>query len=106
MTTHTTQTIQHSRLCFRNLGTTGWLAACAGLLLWGTTSAYALSSTNGLAVNALSANGIQLNALTANGLPQSLGVCSAPKLDSEIPPPAPAHSLPWHRLSQQALGKP
>jgi hypothetical protein len=57
MNTHPTQTIRRWMPCGRILGTTGWVAACAGLLVWGTTSAYALPGANGLTINGINLNG-------------------------------------------------
>lgn len=119
MNTHPTQTIRRSTPCFRILGTPVLVAACAGLLVLSTTAAYAGSmnglshnglSTNGLSQNGLSTNGLSTNALAQNGiflngLPQDRCVLRASKLDTELPPLDQAQHLPWHRLSQQGLGK-
>lgn len=105
MNTHTTRTIRRATPCSRILGTTGLVAACAGLMMLSTTAAYAHGWANGLHPNGLNPNGLTVNALTNTGLPQDRCVLGAPKLDTELPPLEQAQHLPWPRLSQQGLGK-
>lgn len=62
-------------------------------------------SLNGITMNGIATNGIPLQGLTLKGLLQALGALRVTKLDSEQPPPASAHRLPWHRISQTAVGQ-
>jgi hypothetical protein len=90
MATQTRRTTRHSARFFRATVKAYMVTACCGLVLLSAASSYAALTANGLHVNALTANGLHVNALTANGEP---------------PPAVQGKSLPFHGLSQKALGK-
>jgi hypothetical protein len=82
MATHTRLTTQRS-VKFHGATIKAYIVmACCGLVLLSAASSYA----------ALTANGLHVNALTANGA-------------GEPPPAVQGKSLPFHGLSQKALGK-
>ena len=79
--------------------------ACCGLVLLSAVSSHAAVGINGLSVNGLSVNGISSNALTSNGLASNGVALNGLTANGEPPPAIQGKSLPFHGLSQKALGK-
>ena len=129
MATQTRRSTRRLVRFFRVIGTGRMVVACCGLVLWSAVAAYAELPLNGLPLNGMPTNGLPLNGVPLNGKPiQGLpmnglilngvgpnglptqGVIShdlslpAPTLPREPFSAVPPESLPFHSVSQKALG--
>jgi hypothetical protein len=100
MATQTRRTTRHSARFFRATVKAYMVTVCCGLVLLSAVSSYAALTQNGLHVNTLSNNGLHVNTLSQNGLH-----VNALTTNGEPPPAVQGKSLPFHGLSQKALGK-
>jgi hypothetical protein len=130
MVTQTRRTIRRSARFFRATVTASMVAACCGLILWSAVVAHAGVQHNGIELNGLTENGILVNGMPFNGLnpngvtinglhvnglnPNGLSqngilvngmLRNAQPSQAEMPPGGQRDSLPFHSLSQRALGK-
>jgi GLTT repeat (6 copies) len=115
MRTRTRQTMRRSTRFPRATAKTRMVIACCGLLLWSAVSAHAATALNGIATNGILVNGVISNGLAVNGLASNgIGtngistngiLRNAQPSQAEMPPGGQRDSLPFHSLSQRALGK-
>ena len=119
MATQTRRITQRSATFYRATGKAYIVTACCGLVLWSAVAAYAELSWNGLPLNGVPLNGMPiqglpmqgliLNGVGPNGLPTQGVICHDLSLPAPTPPreplsAVPPESLPFHSVSQKALG--
>jgi hypothetical protein len=115
MATQTRRTTRRSARFFRATVKASMVTACCGLVLWSAVAAYAELPLNGLPLNGLTTNGIPLNGVPLNGMPiqglpmnglilNGVGPNGLPTPPREPFSAVPPESLPFHSVSQKALG--
>jgi hypothetical protein len=130
MATQTQRTIRRSVRFFTTTVTASMVTACCGLVLLSAVGAHAATalngitangvlvngvlvnglmsnslSANGIATNGIATNGIATNGITTNGISTNGILRNAQPSQAEMPPGGQRDSLPFHSLSQRALGK-
>jgi hypothetical protein len=114
MATQTRRTTRCSATFFRATVTASMVTTWCGLLLFSAVAAHAGVDGNGLPFNGIPLNGVPLNGMPIQGLPMN-GLPTQGVISHDLALPAPTlpreplsavqhESLPFHSVSQKALG--
>jgi hypothetical protein len=114
MATQTRRTTPRSARFFKATVKASMVTACCGLGLWSAVAAHASTPLNGMPFNGMLLNGVPLNGMPIQGLPMN-GLPTQGVISHDLALPAPTlpreplsavqhESLPFHSVSQKALG--
>ena len=114
MATQTRRTPRRSARFFKVTVTAYMVTAGCGLVLWGAVAGHAGVDGNGLPFNGIPMNGLPLNGMPIQGMPVN-GLLTQGVISHDLALPAPTlpreplsavqhESLPFHSVSQKALG--